>query len=49
VVATLKFKGQGDYGAVEEARARLGALGWSFLRLKHLVHHSNEVAILARR
>lgn len=48
VVATLKFKGA-SYAAVADARARLGAAGWPFLRLKHLAHHHNEVAILARR
>ena len=47
VVATLKFTGTADYAAVERARARLGAVGWPFLRFKHLRNHHNEVAILA--
>ena len=49
LVATLKFTGTGDYAAIERARQRLGALGWSFVRLKHLANHHNEVAILARQ
>jgi 23S rRNA (cytidine2498-2'-O)-methyltransferase len=49
VVATLKFKGEGDYGLLREVRTRLGRLRWPFIRLKHLHHHSNEVAILATR
>ena len=32
-----------------EGRARLAARGWRHLRIKHLVHHQNEVAIMAMR
>jgi 23S rRNA (cytidine2498-2'-O)-methyltransferase len=49
LVATLKFTGTGDYGVIERARQRLGAVGWSFVRMKHLANHHNEVAVLARR
>jgi 23S rRNA (cytidine2498-2'-O)-methyltransferase len=49
LVATLKFTGTGDYAAIERARQRLQLPGWRFLRLKHMAHHHNEVAILARR
>ncbi len=48
VVATLKFKGEGDYPAIGVARARLARHGW-FLRIKHLRNHNNEAAILMRR
>jgi 23S rRNA (cytidine2498-2'-O)-methyltransferase len=48
VVATLKFKGGPDLAVVADARRRLGALGCTFLRIKHLQHHHNEAAILAR-
>ena len=49
LVATLKFTGISDYGPIEQARRRLKLPGWRFVRLKHLAHHHNEVAILARR
>ena len=49
LVATLKFTGTGDYAVIERARQRLGAVGWRFVRMKHLANHHNEVAILARR
>jgi 23S rRNA (cytidine2498-2'-O)-methyltransferase len=49
LVATLKFKGQSGYPILPEARRRLAALGWAHIRLKHLSHHHNEVALLASR
>jgi 23S rRNA (cytidine2498-2'-O)-methyltransferase len=49
LVATMKFTGTAEYAAIDRARQRLGAIGWGFLRLKHLANHHNEVAILARR
>jgi 23S rRNA (cytidine2498-2'-O)-methyltransferase len=48
VVATVKFKGPSGYGVLGPARQRLAALAPTFLRLKHLYRHHNEVAILAR-
>jgi 23S rRNA (cytidine2498-2'-O)-methyltransferase len=49
LIATVKLKGRADDPHIAHARARLAALDWPFLRLKHLTHHHNEVAILARR
>jgi 23S rRNA (cytidine2498-2'-O)-methyltransferase len=49
VVATVKFKGAGGYAALAPARVRLEALGWSFLRIKHMQNHHNEAVILASR
>lgn len=49
VVASVKFKGATGYGILDPARQRLAALGWRFLRLKHLANHHNEVVILASR
>jgi 23S rRNA (cytidine2498-2'-O)-methyltransferase len=49
VVATLKFKGAGDYAAIGDARVRLGAMGWATMRIKHLRNHSNEAVILMSR
>jgi hypothetical protein len=34
---------------LQDARTRLAAKGWPTLRIKHLFHHQNEVAILAAR
>jgi 23S rRNA (cytidine2498-2'-O)-methyltransferase len=48
LVATVKFKGRGDYRLLEEAAARLRATGWPLVRIKHLHHHHNEAAIVAR-
>jgi 23S rRNA (cytidine2498-2'-O)-methyltransferase len=48
VVATLKFKGDKDYPAIADAHARLSRHRWPFVRIKHLAHHHNEAAILAR-
>ncbi len=47
IVATIKFKGRDGYDILHDARKRLGAQGWRLVRLKHLFHHHNEVAILA--
>jgi 23S rRNA (cytidine2498-2'-O)-methyltransferase len=47
LVATLKFKGTARQEVLAEARRRLGALRWPYLRMKHLYRHHNEVAILA--
>lgn len=49
VVATLKFKGSGDYTTIAAARERLQRHAPAFLRIKHLVNHSNEAVILIRR
>ncbi len=49
VVATIKFKGQDGYGVVAVAQARLAKRGWRHVRIKHMFHHNNEVAILAAR
>ncbi len=48
LVATVKLKGRDDDRMITEARRRLGRFGWSYLRLKHLPHHHNEFAVLAR-
>ncbi len=47
VVATLKFKGAPNHAMLNDTHRRLSAFGWRFLRMKHLFHHHNEVAILA--
>jgi len=49
VVATVKFKGRGDYRVLAGVGERLAAQGWPFVRIKHLRRHHNEVAILASR
>jgi 23S rRNA (cytidine2498-2'-O)-methyltransferase len=49
VVATLKFKGSGDYAAIAQARTKLATKGWPFLRIKHLRNHNNEAVILMKR
>jgi 23S rRNA (cytidine2498-2'-O)-methyltransferase len=49
VIATLKFKGSGDYQRLGEARSRLHRRGWGFLRIKHMRHHNNEAVIMLRR
>jgi 23S rRNA (cytidine2498-2'-O)-methyltransferase len=49
VVATVKFKGADAYAELGAARARLAALGFRQLRIKHLANHHNEAAILAAR
>ncbi|HEY0705856.1 MAG TPA: SAM-dependent methyltransferase [Polyangia bacterium] len=49
VIATLKFKGAGDYGRIGEARTRLAKRRWDSLRIKHMRHHNNEAVIMMRR
>jgi 23S rRNA (cytidine2498-2'-O)-methyltransferase len=49
LVATLKLKGRDDDAQIPTLRRRLARHGWPYLRLKHLAHHHNEVAVMARR
>jgi 23S rRNA (cytidine2498-2'-O)-methyltransferase len=49
LIATIKLKGRTDDAQIPHLRARLTAVGWPTVRLKHLSHHHNELAILALR
>jgi 23S rRNA (cytidine2498-2'-O)-methyltransferase len=47
LVATVKFKGDTDYGLVQGWAARLAHAGFSRARVKHLHHNQNEVCVMA--
>ncbi|MES1209759.1 MAG: SAM-dependent methyltransferase [Pseudomonadota bacterium] len=47
LVATVKFKGQSDYGMLAEVRETLRRAACPRLRIKHLHHNKNEVTVMA--
>jgi 23S rRNA (cytidine2498-2'-O)-methyltransferase len=48
LVVTVKFKGQGGYGALATIPPLLTRAGWRFGRVKQLRHNKNEVTVMGR-